>query len=110
MRQNMTVVDECSNNVRITEIHMKFHLGIWPTAAPVRDIDCVAYCRIVNRLTIDLEYLEMNLMNVEDVIFCRAIFNHPILDCAGMYHNIRLLGHAENCRVLSFFCNVEAIR
>ena len=99
MLQNVAVIDEGANDVRIAKIHAQLHAGIGSAATPEGQIDGVANGWIVHRLAVDFEHLEMNLMDVEDVIFERCIFDHPVLDRARMHNDVGRVVHVEQARV-----------
>jgi len=74
------VIDEIAD-VRPAEIHS--HLHAWKRmtpAFPERDVDHVEVLLLSGRqgLAIDGEQQEMDLMDVERMLFAGAIFNHPI--------------------------------
>ena len=89
------MIDEGADDIRIAEIHAHLHAGIRPTPAPVRQIDRIADGRIIDRLAIDLKHLEMNLMDVEDVIFQRRVFDHPVFHRARMHDDRWRIVHVE---------------
>ena len=105
--QNVAVIDEGANNVRIAEIHAQLHAGIGPAATPEGQIDGVANGWIVYRLAVDFEHLKVNLMDVEDMIFERRIFDDPVLDRARMHNDVGRVVHVEQCGLLSFFGDKE---
>ena len=94
--QNVAVINERADNIRIAEIHAHFHAWIRSAAAPVRQIDRVADGRIVDWLAIHFKHLKMNLMDVKDVIFERRILDHPIFDRARMDNDVRRLFMSNN--------------
>ncbi len=72
-----------------------FTLGYGPSSAPEGQIDRVPNGRIIDRLAIHFKHLEMDLMDVEDVIFERRVFDDPVFDRARVHNNVRRLVHGE---------------
>ena len=93
--QNVAVIHERADDIRIAEIHAHLHAGIGSAATPVRQIDRVADGRIVDWLAVHLKHLKMNLMDVEDVIFERSILYHPVFDRARMDNDVGRVLHVE---------------
>ncbi len=91
------MVDEGSDDVGITEVHPHRDARISALPVPVRDVVGVANRWIVYRYSIDGHYLEVNLVNVEDVIFHGAILDYPIFDGAGVHDDIWGLSHGVGC-------------
>ncbi len=108
--QDVAVIDEGADNIRIAEIHAQLHARIRSAAAPERQIDGIANGRIVHRLAIDFEHLKVNLMDVEDVIFQRRILHHPVFDRARMHNDVGRVVHVEQGGLLSLFGDEEVRR
>ena len=86
--KNVAVIEKRPHDVGIAKIHAQLHAGIRTRAIPIRQIDRVAQCAVIHRLAIDLQHAEVDLVNVEDVIFLRPILNRPILHralCTTMF-------------------------
>ncbi len=99
--QNVAVVDKGSDDVGIAEVHAHLDAGIRAAAVPVRDVDGIADRGIVDRLAIDRENLEVNLVDMEDVIFRGAVLDDPVLDGARVDDDVRRLVHGEGGRRLA---------
>ena len=69
MLENVTVIEECPNRVGIGEVHSQSDTVIGAFAAPIRDIDGIPHCGIINRLPIHFQHPEVYLVNVKNVIF-----------------------------------------
>ena len=92
----------------IAEIHAHLHAMVgktWPF--PERNLDRVAQVLIRSGLSIDLEYLEVDLVYMESMSLERPIFNGPVFDCSNLGGDHGLLVVFENLLLLSIDGDVE---
>ena len=87
------MIEKCPDSVGIRKIHSQLHAGVRTFAAPVRQVERVPHCGVVDSLAINLQDLEMNLMNVKDVVLGRAVLDGPVFDIALMHNDIRGRAH-----------------
>ena len=93
MLQNVAVIDKGADDIRIAEVQGDGDAGVGALPCPVGQVIGVANSRIVDRYTIHRQHLEVQLMNVEDVVFKRAVLDNPGFHRAGMHDDVRRLAH-----------------
>src|ERR1022692_180841 len=93
MFQQVAMIGERSDGIRVAEIHAQLHTRVLRSlAVPVSDIDGVSQERFVERNAVPLHEHEMQLMNVERVQFLRPVLDDPVLDIALAHHDVGGLG------------------
>jgi len=87
--EKMAVIYESADRVRITKIHAQADAGILQVRGAVEGhVDGVAQERLVDSDSIPGHEHEVQLVDVEGVQFCGAIFYDPVFDVALLYDDI----------------------
>jgi hypothetical protein len=85
VQQNVAMKQENPRRSGISEIHPQFHARERPLAIPERNLDRVAHVLVGDWLSIHLQHLEVNLVDVEGMRFKRAVLDDPVFDCAHTF-------------------------
>lgn len=107
MVQDVAVINKCSSDVRIPEIHTNFDARKGALPTPERDVVGVLHGLVLNRHAIHFQHEKMNLVHVEGVFFARVILDRPIFDRANLGDDRRRFVLDEESRLLAFDCDEE---
>jgi hypothetical protein len=80
MVKNVTVINKCTRDIRITEVHANCNTRIWATAAPSRNGKSILQFRVGDRHTVYCLHQGMELVDVKRVRFPGVVLDRPVFN------------------------------
>src|SRR3984957_20220993 len=108
MEQDVAMKYKRARNRGIAKIHAELHTVVRLAGTfPERNLDGIAQIPIRNRLSVHLQYFEMDLVHVKGVSLERAILHSPVFDGAHMSRDHRLFIRFKHFLFLSIDGDVK---
>ena len=94
MAENMAVVHEIPNH-RPAEVHSNLDARIRTGSTPIRNLHGIQILSAIHRPAILFQQQEVDLVDMEFVVFLRAVFDCPVFDLALPGYDRGRIGRIE---------------
>src|SRR5215469_8646095 len=87
MFENMAVKHEGANNRWVPKVHSELHTWIGTSTVPIGQVNRIPLRWVADWASIPGQHFEVDLMDVENMIFASSVLDHPVFDISLVHHD-----------------------